>query len=285
MTLLNLGAMMLAAMLTAVASAHRHDQQLGDKRAEVDANIQLMQSEPWEKRAAGFYQMIRVAGTRDLNGASTKIAPALQTLQRDLPDRADNIRGALIGLLRRESAFSKTAETTTDEFSSYYGDVILAVSSLRDKRALSALLEVIEAGNLATRGVAGLGANTTLASLLALATSPSDLKRNAAIRTIGYLLDPAIDPELVTPVQVSDIKNALVRATTDYNPYIRISAVESVSRLLEPDVIRLLQSVAESDPYAITMESGRIGFPVREAAKRALLSKGIPRDLQPLVKY
>jgi len=257
-----------------------------NKRAAVDSSLQLMRTDTWQKRSEGFYGLLRAQLGVDLNGASTKIAPALQALMREVPDRGFELTTTLIDVLRRENAFSSSAQTTA-EFSSYHGDLVLAVASLGDRRALSPLVDILETGNLATRGVARLGASAALVPVLNLVKAASDSKRNAAIRTLAYLLDPNINPEPVTQGQRAEIKEALVRATSDVTPFVRISAIEGVSRLSDPDVVGLLRRLSETDPYSTIEESGQVVFPVREAAKRALASSAagkagaqrtIPRD-------
>ena len=256
-----------------ICGTEHHAQELvtNDKRAAVDSSLQLMRMDTWQKRSEGFYGLLRAELGVDLNGASTKIAPTLQSLMREVPDRGLELTTTLIDVLRRENAFSKSAETTA-EFSSYHGDLALAVAGLGDTRALSPLVEILERGNVATRGVARLGATAALVPVLNLAKAASDLKRNAAIRALAYLLDPNINPEPMTPGQRAKIKEALVRATSDVTPFVRISAIEGVSQLSDPDVIGLLRRLSEADPYSTIEESGQVVFPVREAARRALVS-------------
>src|ERR1035441_8570650 len=64
---------------------------------------------------------------------------------------------ALIQLLSRETAFSQLPGTEDDAWASYYGDVIAAVAALKDPRAASPLLDVVQTGSNATNGLAALG--------------------------------------------------------------------------------------------------------------------------------
>jgi hypothetical protein len=244
------------------------------QHAMVDSSLRLMQSDSWQNRSEGFYQLFRAELPGGLNGASAKIPPTLLAMQRDVPDRAADLTTSLINLLGRENAYSRSAGRTTEAFSSYHGDLIFAVAYLRDRRALAPLLEVLDTGALATRGVARLGANAALAPLLTLATVTADGRRNAVTQTLGDLVDPTINPEPLTPGQRDDIKAALVRATSDNNPFIRTSAVVGIARLPDPDVTQLLRLLAESDPYSIQPGgSGDAAYPVREAAERALAAR------------
>jgi hypothetical protein len=229
-----------------------------------------MQADSWQRRSEGFYQLFRAEEPGGLSGQQTKIPSVLRALLQDVPDRADDVTATLVNLLARENVYLRTAKDTTEEFSVYQGNLIFAVASLRDKRALAPLLEVLNTGGFATHGVAGLGATAALGSLLALATAPEGHTRHAATITLGYLLDPTINPEPITPGQRADIKAALVSATSDENPFIRTSAVDGLSRLPDPGVTRLLRRIADTDPYSRPLDGV---FPVRAAAKRALAGR------------
>jgi HEAT repeat protein len=232
-----------------------------------------MRADSPQRRSEGFYHLFAAEEPGGLEGRSAKIPSLLSQLFRDVPDRAEDVTATLVTLLSRENAYSRTAKRTSEEFTSYRGDLVFAVASLGDKRALAPLLEVLASGRLATNGVARLGATAALGALLTRATAPSDPTRNGATRTLGFLLDPTINPEPLTPGQRADIKSALTRATGDASPFIRISAIDGLSRLPDPDVTRLLRQIADTDPYTRPPGSLDTGFPVREAAKRALAAR------------
>jgi HEAT repeat protein len=268
---------LLTSILLCTAYTHAQESVAGDKRAAVDASLQRMRADTWQQRSVGFYQLLRAQLRTDLDGQSRKIPPAVRSLMREVPDRADQMAVGLIDALRRENDVSTSARTT-DEFASYHGDLAVAVGALGDKRALPVLVDILERGDIAMKGVARLGASTALAPLTNLAAAPSDPKRNAAMRTLGLLLDPTINPEPVTADQRANIKAALVGATTDPNPFVRMSAVEGLSRLLpDPDVSGLLRRLSKSDPYSTIDESGMAVFPVRQTATRALLLQEVPK--------
>jgi hypothetical protein len=263
-------------ILLCAAYTHAQESVAGDKRSAVDASLQRMRTDTWQQRAVGFYQLLRAQLGTNLDGQSAKISPAVRSLMREVPDRADQVAVALIDALRRENAVSATSRTT-EEFTSYHGDLALAVGTLRDKRAITVLVDMLERGNIAMQGVARLGASTALAPLTNLATGPSYSKRDAATRTLGFLLDPTINPEPVTADQRADIKAALIAAASDPNRFVRTSAVEGLSRLPDTDVSGVLRRLAESDPYSTVDESGAAVFPVRQAATRALLLQAAPK--------
>jgi HEAT repeats len=261
---------LLTSILLCTAQTYAQESVAGEKRGAVDAGLQAMRADTWQQRSVGFYQLLRAQLGTNLNGHSTRIPPAVRSLMREVPDRADQVAVVLIDALRRENAVSPTSRTT-EEFASYHGDLALAVGALGDKRAITVLVDILESGNIAMQGVARLGAGTALGPLTNLATEPSDPKRNAATLTLGFLLDPTINPEPVTADQRADIKAALIAAASDPNRFVRTSAVEGLSRLPDADVAGVLRRLAESDPYSTVDESGAAVFPVRQAATRALL--------------
>jgi hypothetical protein len=225
----------------------------------------------WPERAKGFYQLFTVERADGLQGASREIPATLRAVMRDVPDRAEELRVTLIQLLDRENDLIERKHQTREAFSSYHGDLINAVAALGDKRALGPLLDVMETGSMASHGIARLGATAVLDQLLILAEVPSLTTRNAATRTLGFLLDPLTNPHPVGASQKVEIKMALLKRLSDVSPFVRISGIQAVSRVPGTDVTEALLSLAASDPNVRTTESGEMEYPVRAAAHRALV--------------
>lgn len=137
---------LLMSILLCTAYTRAQESVAGDKRAAVDASLQRMRAETWQQRSVGFYQLLRAQLGTNLNGRSAKISPAVRSLMREVPDRADYVSVALIDALRRENAVSDSSRTT-EEFTSYHADLALAVAALRDKRAITVLAEILDTGN------------------------------------------------------------------------------------------------------------------------------------------
>jgi hypothetical protein len=62
---------------------------------------------------------------------------------------SDQIKVAIINLLPLENAYASSQDSLSEDYVTYYGDVIGAVAALNDVRALNALLDVIDSGNMA----------------------------------------------------------------------------------------------------------------------------------------
>src|SRR5450755_4220082 len=63
----------------------------------------------------------------------------------------------LIGLLRFEHSFAESQTTLSEDYVTYYGDLIASVAELKDVRALPDLVKVIDSGQMAISAVAAFG--------------------------------------------------------------------------------------------------------------------------------
>src|SRR5579885_713229 len=117
---------------------------------QLEVSIGALQNPEWKVRSEAYYRIITL-GSEDLSYIPRPLTQLLSICQ----DRADAIKISLIRLLERENLmvqdYHRTGRRFGEEYSNYYGDVISAVSSLKDKRAINALLGAISSGGMATR--------------------------------------------------------------------------------------------------------------------------------------
>jgi HEAT repeat protein len=206
---------------------------------------------------------------RPLNGETRLVEPALSSLFRARPDRAEVTRDDLVHLLGNENAFVKSQKKLTEEYVGYYGDLIAAVASLRDPRSLIALLGAIQTGNMAQRGLASLG-TIALDPVLKLQEHNDPIIRGAATVVLAEMLDRQVAPPLSADA-TQRIQNGLIRTAHDANGFVRINAVKGLAKVSNGDVKLLLEGIARDDPFEASQYGGQKGiYPVREAAKRAL---------------
>jgi hypothetical protein len=240
--------------------------------AQLVGAVNQFQSSDWHVRAEGFYRLLSVPLSANLDGRTWLIPRALATIFENDAVRKDQITVALIELLKKENATALRGSQPrlTEEYTSYWGDVIAAVAALRDNRGLRPLLDVLQTGNIATKAVAQLGRNS-IPRVLELSTNTDMVIRNAATRTLSQMLDPPNIDRVKDARSLSRIKGALIRASKDQEHDIRISAVEGLAKFPDLDVTAVLKSIAEADPYRRPGDAGQpVAYPVREAAKRAL---------------
>jgi len=74
------------------------------------------------------------------------------------------------------------------------------------------------------------------------------------------MLDAKNASKVSDPVSRQKIKDALIRAAGDRSRFLRLTGIEGLAKLRDPDVIPLIQNLATSDPAK----------QVRDAANEAL---------------
>ena len=257
------GAIVIAAALTVCGAAPLD--MVPDKR--VVQIVRNFSSPDWKARESAFYALLDLGGFK---GDSSRVPSALTNLLNARPEAAPSIKAALIDLLAKENSvqeeqkaeFQRTRRTVPEEYTNYYGDLIEAVSSLRDPHSVDALLGAINTGNMATRGLASLG-RVALDPLITKLNAMDTGTRHSATRAIGQMLDY---PSEIGDGDKERIKSALVGASSDENQFVRMSAVEGLAKLRDPSLAPVLNQIAEGDPYRTDEDA----YPVREAARKAL---------------
>ena len=188
------------------------------------------------------------------------------------PDRVDELKRALIGLLMIEQAkreaerdeLRRTGRARPEEYSDYYGDLILAVAALKDPRSIKALLGAITSGGAAGGALADFGP-LALNGVLAKSQSPDALERSMALGVLSAMLSPKSERQLDEPGR-QRTRSSILQAAADEEWDVRAQAARILGAM-PPDVetIAILRQLAESDP---AVSSGH--FPVRQAATQAL---------------
>ena len=220
-------------------------------------------------RWSGFYEMLDDAGKGPVSGRTWEIPSRLETLFHTVPSQQAQVRATLVDLLSRENAAPADIRAR-EGFGGYYGDLIMAVSALRDTRAIPALIEALPTGNMAARGLAALGGDAVEPILQHARDSP--ITYLGSIRALGAMLDSQVVTELDARARAR-IKEALTVAASDPSRFVRLSAIEGLGRIPDSDVTLTLQRLAGTDPYS-QIENQHTVYPIRDAARRALESQG-----------
>ena len=225
----------------------------------LEQSIRQFADPDWRTRSQAFYTLWQTG------------KPGLANLLRRWPERADALKLALIGLLEREIAFSreyesvykKTGVPLGEAHGEYYGDVVDAVTSLKDIRSLNALIGVIQTGRMAESALAEFG-SAALDRVVAVMDSGNIPERQGASYVLAQMLDPKNASKVSDPASRRKIRDALTRAARDESRWVRLGGIEGLRKLDEPEIIRFLQDLATGDPDEI----------VRNAAKEALKKPG-----------
>lgn len=240
-------------------------------QAQIAIDLASLQDPAWQNRRAAFYDLIINSYSGPNNG--TYIVPiATAALLAANPALVDSIRLAFIALLSTENMLANsTSVQVPEEYTNYYADVIGAVASLQDPRAVDALLGAIDTGDLATQGLAKLG-TAAFGKTVALFSSSSDESlRDSAIIVLSEMVD-SLPPSPNDGGMRTAILAVLKRALRDPSPGPRTAALEGLTKIPVDDAsVRMVSDLAATDPYEASQAGGNAGvFPVREAAQRAL---------------
>lgn len=194
------------------------------------------------------------------------------------PDQADAVKLGLIELLSTENYYfieSKNPPADPheeDDVSEHYAELIDAVSSLHDERAIPALTGAITTGGMAQRGLLEYG-DKALVPVVEKLKSPDALVRASALGMAMALLAKHDDAASHTR-----IRELLRSSLGDSGSVVRRKAVWEIDCLVDrQDFVPLLQKVAKTDPFILPADGpaddrgdGDMFYPVRYDARRAL---------------
>lgn len=246
--------------------------QRGPTDADVGPLVQQLGLPTWEQRSTAFYQLTAI-GAR--GNPSLRVAPAVAALRRDVPQQADALALGLARALDAENRVVQQSASLNETFTDYYGDLVTAVTSLRDPRSAGALSGAMSTGHLAVQTLASFG-QASLDPVLARLRTDGGVAKQAACIVLGLLLDPANPASIKDPAARARIKDALESAARDAaGAYVRAAAVEGLAKVGDQQVVALLLDLARSDSYDASSLTGQPGsFPVRQAALTALRDLG-----------
>ncbi len=240
----------------------------------------LIRSEDWHERREGFANLL---GLDDNPTAGLGHVPStLQKVLDEKPALRDQRTLALIALLESENEYRATFERSrierglivlpveermTDDYSTYYGDLVGAVSYIKDIRGLQALLGAIDTGGMVRDALAsfGLAAVEPVAGLL---DSDSEITRASSTLALLSMFEQSAEIS-TSAIGRESVKRAAFRAALDNSPIVRRSAVGILARLGDVNSIAVLEDLAKKDPYRADYRDGS-PYIVREAAIEAL---------------
>ncbi len=192
--------------------------------------------------------------------------PATVRLLQAHPDHRDAITEALIALLSRETArFQLDPPMMTSEADlDYFVDLVWAVASLKNVRAVDALLPTLGTGMIAVEGVAALGEAAIPGALQALETA-GRYGRAGAVRALGIMAANREELSL-SDTAMTAIERGLLRALNDESDLTRQFAVRSLRPFSSDRVRKAMIELAQSDPDMV-IRDGRPVYRVREEAR------------------
>src|SRR5262245_1180059 len=189
-----------------------YSKQTGLQDDEITSAIQKFHSPNFRRRADGFYYLVETGLEDKLGGRTYQIPGALSQLFSKFPTRADELKLALIRLLELENSPNRKYHKEVklggydsgEEFISYHGDLIAAVAGLKDKRALNALLGVIETGQMAMNGLAALG-DEAVDAVMERFNRADQSSRQAAAMVLSKMLNSATVKDTASLMKIKKV--------------------------------------------------------------------------------
>jgi hypothetical protein len=245
--------------------------QLGISDHRVDASLKQLQSSGWPERSAAFYAIVH-AGLDTGRTSDLPVADGILAVSRANAASRTVLVQALTHLLDQETdLISSNLAPSSEDYSTYYGDVIQAVTTLRDSSSTRVLIRCINTGNMALTAVAGFGEPALSEAINLLPTADVET-RSSLFRLFSRMTEPRNIANLKSAASHTSLLNALLIGSDVPNPFSRIAAAQGLARISSPTAIQAVSRLAAGDSFTIITPAGAVQYPVRDAAVKALRS-------------
>jgi HEAT repeat protein len=222
----------------------------------------------WEIRRAAFAKLIGLNPETYVERGVSYIPGLLKSTLSKEPENSEARKIELIELLDIENRNVEREDHLSEAYVNYYGDIIAAVSTLSDPRSIDVLVGAISTGNMATQTLISFG-NIAVGPVAKKLDSQDARVRAAVSMTLSQMLERSAEIS-GNPAAKATIKTALVRATKDDDPFVRINALEGLVALGDAESLAIVDRLARDDPYRADYPGKEGKFLVRDAAGNAL---------------
>lgn len=195
------------------------------------------------------------------------------------------IKVALIELLKHENSIRERwwedyekkkgkVEFLHKKYGEGYGEYCLdladAVIHLKDRRSLTALVGVVECGGMPKKAVVEFGEDAVAPLIDRYEKTKNYTAKDSIIDALGKI----VETKKLSDRSRKKIKDITIKALDSENPFARKYAVHVLGIIGDTDVIPILKSIVNSDPYT-SVRGGKKGerikiYPVREEAEKVL---------------
>lgn len=235
----------------------------------IAVSLKQLQSPAWVERSAAFYTIVH-AGLETDKASDFPVADGILAIGRASTASRAGLVQALTNLLEFETSVMSTNNgPSSEDYSVYYGDVIQAVTTLRDASSMHALMRCLNTGNMATASLAGFGDAALSEALNILPTSDAQT-RHSLFRLFSLMTEQRNLNNFTNAQSRSSLLRVLLEGVNESNPFSRIAAVNGLGRLSSPDAVQALNRLAVSDPFTIVTSRNSVQYPVRDAAVKVL---------------
>jgi hypothetical protein len=271
---------LLSMLILAVELSAHAQQGLPSAGKSLPDILTEMKSDDMHTKVVAFNELVAHANSEvgSPPGAtqSARLSDVLNKFLARHPDQADAIKIGLIQLLSTENYYFVESKNPPedhheeDDVSEHYAELIDAVSSLHDERAIPALTGAITTGGMAQRGLLEYG-DKALVPVVEKLKSPDALVRASALGMAIALLQKHDDAASHTR-----IRELLRSSLGDSGSVVRRKAVWEIDCLDDrQDFVPILEKIAKTDPLKLPGKADDGGdgddfYPVRFDARRVL---------------
>jgi hypothetical protein len=231
-----------------------------------------MSGKDLHKREAAFDDMMALIseGQKQLTG--TDRAAALTGFFKQHPEQADRIKLGLIQLLKADNVdFQGGAPGTyTEDDTNHYAEVVNVVSSLKDERAIPALVGAMATGGMAQQAIFDYGDKALTPVLQQLKSSDALAQSQALMMSFGLLAERG---DSASQAKIRELILAYVKAPLEPSRRIAVKEIDCLED--RQNFVPLLEDIAKTDPEkrpgkALDGVDTDGFYPVRADARRAL---------------
>ncbi len=177
-------------------------QQSASLDSRVSATMDRMNKNDLHSREAAFNDMMALISEGQKQATEPDRAAALTSFFKQHPEQADRIKLGLIQLLKADNVDFQGAApgTYTEDDTEHYAEVVNVVSSLKDERAIPALVGAMATGGMAQQAIFQYG-DKALAPVLEQLKSSDPLAQSQALRMSFALLAKRGDPAALAQIR------------------------------------------------------------------------------------
>ena len=187
----------------------------------VSQLLQQLQSPSWTNRSSALYTLLGLGTGPNLLVTPYDVPPKVKNLLQQYATQANEIQLGLIALLTLENPNIQVGYQPIDQpmikedQTEYYADLVAAVSSLNDPRAINTLVGAVLTGDMASSALAAFGDPAVDPLILQLSTTTEDLVQVSSLFALEEMLDAQNFPKL-SKQSIHKLRRAF-RAATHLN--------------------------------------------------------------------
>jgi hypothetical protein len=256
--------LMLSAVLSAQAAPSGTDQ--------LSSILVRMKDRDLHNREAAFNDMMALISEGQKQATEPDRAAALTSFFKQHPGQADRMKLGLIQLLKADNVDFQGAapQTYTEDDMEHYAEVVNVVSSLKDERAIPALVGAMATGGMAQQAIFDYGDKALAPVLERLKSSDALVQSQALMMSFALLAERG---DAAAQAEIRELILAYVKAPLEPSRRIAVKEIDCLED--RQNFVPLLEEIAKTDPEkqeGKPLDGGDNDqfYPVRYDARRVL---------------